>query len=143
MVLQQFYREKFANENTTPLDNSQHDGASSAPAIPTTISLTPRGHNGGITNNPTGLSAIPTYSNQNPAMHMGYTINTPAVPYPINTPYTPITSINTNTATTTYTSTIGPPSPRHHPHRTAPSWQGPPNFATTRHHIAERDIRVF
>ena len=53
--LQQFYREKFANDNTTPLDNSQHDGASSATAIPTTISLTPREHNGGTTNNPAGL----------------------------------------------------------------------------------------
>ena len=104
------------------------------------ISLIPRGHNGGTTNNPTCLSAIHTYSNQNSAMHMGYTINTPAVPYPINPPYTPITSINTNTATTTYTSSIGPPSPRHHPHQTAPSWQGPPNFATTHHHIAKRDI---
>ena len=45
--LQQFYREKFANDNTTPLDNSQHDGTSSAAAIPTTISLTPQGYDGG------------------------------------------------------------------------------------------------
>ena len=144
--LQQFYREKFANDNTTPLDNSQHDGTSSAAAIPTTISLTPQGYDGGTTsssqstNNPTDLSAIPTYSNQNLAMHMGYTINTPAVPYSIYTPQTPSTSVNTNTATPTYTSGIGPPPPRHYPHRTAPSWQGPPNFATTHHHMVNNNI---
>ena len=69
--LQQFYREKFANNNTTPRDNSQHNGASSAAAIPTTISLTPQGYDVGTTsssqtsNNPTDLSAFLTYSNQN------------------------------------------------------------------------------
>ena len=47
--LQQFYREKFANNNTTPRDNSQHDGVSSAAAIPTTISLTTQGYDGGTT----------------------------------------------------------------------------------------------
>ena len=72
--LQQCYREKFANDNTRPLDHSRHDGTSSAAAIPTTISLTPQGYDWG-TNSSSRTS--------NSAMHMGYTINTQAVPYPI------------------------------------------------------------
>ena len=71
---------------------------------------------------------------------MGYTINTPAVPYRIHTSHTPSTSVNTNTATTTYASRIGSPSARHYPHRTSPSWQGPPNFATTHHHMVNNNI---